>query len=187
MSQTVRSQRRPRRYDPERRTRIAEAALRVIARDGLEGLTHRAVAAAADVPVGSTTYHFADKDELLLAAIDLAANRGAAELDTVFEACKPSDDLAGAIASWLRILLSEYEDELSLHYEMFLAARRRPALRGREPLIPDSYLMLRPYVDEPAARVLTDVIEGVLARSVVFGQPFDDKELRDRITRLLTT
>ncbi|NEE37598.1 TetR family transcriptional regulator, partial [Streptomyces sp. SID7982] len=58
-----------RRYDPERRTRIIDAALTVIAADGIAGLSHRTVAAEADVPLGSTTYHFASLDELLVAAL----------------------------------------------------------------------------------------------------------------------
>ncbi len=58
-----------RRYDPDRRTRIIDAALRVIVADGIAGLSHRSVAAEADVPLGSTTYHFGSLDELLTAAL----------------------------------------------------------------------------------------------------------------------
>ncbi|HWU08014.1 MAG TPA: TetR family transcriptional regulator, partial [Streptomyces sp.] len=58
-----------RRYDPERRERIIDAALRVVADRGIGGLSHRTVAAEADVPLGSTTYHFASLDELLVAAL----------------------------------------------------------------------------------------------------------------------
>jgi TetR/AcrR family transcriptional regulator, regulator of biofilm formation and stress response len=43
--------------DPERQQRIAEAAIQVVADRGVEGLTHRAVAAGAEVPLGSTTYY----------------------------------------------------------------------------------------------------------------------------------
>lgn len=41
-------------------------------RDGLHTITHRAVAAHAGVPLGSTTYYFRDLDDLLLAAVDAA-------------------------------------------------------------------------------------------------------------------
>lgn len=47
-----------RRYDPERRQRIIDAAITVVGERGIAALSHRAVAAAADVPLGSTTYHF---------------------------------------------------------------------------------------------------------------------------------
>lgn len=59
----------PRRYDPDRRQRIIDAAIRVVAGRGIAGLSHRAVAAEADVPLGSTTYHFASLDDLLIAAL----------------------------------------------------------------------------------------------------------------------
>ena len=59
-----------RRYDPERRQRIIDAAIRVAELKGIAALSHRTVAAEADVPLGSTTYHFAGLDELLVAALD---------------------------------------------------------------------------------------------------------------------
>ncbi len=49
----------------ERRQRILEAALRVIARDGIRAVRHRAVAAEAGVPLAATTYYFEGIDELL--------------------------------------------------------------------------------------------------------------------------
>ncbi|WP_454856774.1 TetR/AcrR family transcriptional regulator [Promicromonospora soli] len=58
---------RPRRTDPGRRERILDAALDLIARDGSAGVTYRSVAEAADVPMGSMTYHFPTRDDMLLA------------------------------------------------------------------------------------------------------------------------
>ncbi len=48
-----------------RRKAILEAALRVIERDGVRGVKHRAVAAEADVPLAATTYYFDDIQSLL--------------------------------------------------------------------------------------------------------------------------
>src|SRR5437764_249747 len=67
--------------DPERRARIAKAAIEVVAQKGIDGLTHRAVAAAAGVPLGSTTYHFATLDDLLEVALHEAPERNAHELN----------------------------------------------------------------------------------------------------------
>jgi len=52
-----------------RRGRFAEAAIRLIARDGLEGLTMRAVAAEAGLSYGSLFHYFDSKDELLMHAV----------------------------------------------------------------------------------------------------------------------
>lgn len=54
-----------RRFDPERRDRIIEATLDLISAEGVAGTSHRKVAAVADVPLGSMTYHFAGMDDLL--------------------------------------------------------------------------------------------------------------------------
>src|SRR4029079_12258226 len=59
-----------RRYDPRRRDRIIEVCLDVIAEVGVAGVSHRRVAAAADVPLGSMTYHFTSMDELLREAFN---------------------------------------------------------------------------------------------------------------------
>ncbi len=48
-----------------RRKAILEAALRVIERDGVRGVKHRAVASEADVPLAATTYYFDDIQSLL--------------------------------------------------------------------------------------------------------------------------
>ncbi len=67
--------------DPGRRDRIAAAALEVALAQGVHAVSHRAVAAAAGVPLGSTTYHFRTLDDLLAAAMGRAAAAFAAELD----------------------------------------------------------------------------------------------------------
>ena len=51
------------------RARFAEAAVRLIARDGFEGVTMRAVAAEAGLSYGSLFHYFPSKDELLLHAV----------------------------------------------------------------------------------------------------------------------
>lgn len=55
---------RQRRHEPGKRDRIVETAMAVIVSEGLSGLSHRKVAAAADVPLGSITYRLASLDEL---------------------------------------------------------------------------------------------------------------------------
>ena len=48
-----------------RRRAILDAALRVISAGGVDAVTHRRVAAEADVALGSTTYYFASREELV--------------------------------------------------------------------------------------------------------------------------
>lgn len=60
-----------------RRVKFAEAAMRLIAKTGLEGVTMRAVAAEAGLSYGSLFHYFSSKDELLMYIV-----RHTAELQT---------------------------------------------------------------------------------------------------------
>ncbi|WP_169250823.1 TetR family transcriptional regulator [Brevibacterium sp. 'Marine'] len=61
--------------DPGRRERIIAAALELILDDGVARVSHRAVAARADVPLGSMTYHFASIDEVITEAFRRLVDR----------------------------------------------------------------------------------------------------------------
>jgi AcrR family transcriptional regulator len=66
--------RKPARQGSEqRRLAILQAALRVMVRDGVRGVRHRAVALEADVPLSATTYYFKDIHDLLADALTLYA------------------------------------------------------------------------------------------------------------------
>jgi AcrR family transcriptional regulator len=57
----------------ERRRLFAAAALAVISREGLEGLTMRAVAKEAGFTTGALTHYFQSKDEVLIAVSEYGA------------------------------------------------------------------------------------------------------------------
>ncbi|MCB1251683.1 MAG: TetR family transcriptional regulator [Austwickia sp.] len=59
----------------ERRQRIGDAAVEVLAQQGLRGLTHRAVDAEAGLPVGSTSNVFRSRAALITGVIDRLAER----------------------------------------------------------------------------------------------------------------
>ena len=85
--------RRARRHDPDRKERIVASALDVLARDGVAGITHRAVATAADVPLGSVTYHFATLDDLVQHAFEAHVDTLASRFEARLAACGDGDDL----------------------------------------------------------------------------------------------
>lgn len=51
--------------NPERRRRLLDAGIAVLARSGARGLTFRAVDEAASVPPGTTSNYFGNRDEML--------------------------------------------------------------------------------------------------------------------------
>jgi DNA-binding transcriptional regulator YbjK len=161
--------RRPRRHDPERRERIAAAAIRVVARDGIEGLTHRAVASEADVPLGSTTYHYADKDDLLRAAVELAEANNRDFMGQMLDELEPREDLALAVARLVEALTIDLRELLRVEYELFLAARSRPALRdAAQRWVDDIRAMMRRYTDDDVtARAIGQMFEGILIHAIV--------------------
>ncbi|WP_248805862.1 TetR/AcrR family transcriptional regulator [Pseudomonas sp. MWU13-2100] len=62
----------------QRRQAILDAAMRIVVRDGVRGVRHRAVAAEADVPLSATTYYFKDIDDLLTDTFAQYVERSAA-------------------------------------------------------------------------------------------------------------
>lgn len=65
----------------ERRKLFAAAALAVISREGLEGLTMREVAKEAGFTTGALTHYFRSKDEVLIAASEAGADTVRPEMD----------------------------------------------------------------------------------------------------------
>lgn len=60
-----------------RKAAILEAALRVIGDKGLAGLSMRAIATEAGLPLGALGYYFKTKDDLILEAFELHTRREA--------------------------------------------------------------------------------------------------------------
>ncbi|EID55191.1 TetR/AcrR family transcriptional regulator [Saccharomonospora xinjiangensis] len=116
--------------DPDRRNRIARAAITLIAERGINALTHRAVAAKAGVPLGSTTYHFATLDDLIASALDEAARRNVAALRE-WDAALPTDvDLATALAELVLDSVTRERANTIAEYNLYALALQRPSLRG---------------------------------------------------------
>ncbi|MEN0107147.1 MAG: TetR family transcriptional regulator [Pseudomonas sp.] len=64
----------------QRRQAILDAAMRIIVRDGVRAVRHRAVAAEAEVPLSATTYYFKDINDLITDTFALFVERSAADM-----------------------------------------------------------------------------------------------------------
>ncbi len=69
----------------QRRQEILDAAMRIVVRDGVRGVRHRAVAAEAGVPLSATTYYFKDIDDLLTDTFAQYVERSAAFMAKLWE------------------------------------------------------------------------------------------------------
>jgi DNA-binding transcriptional regulator YbjK len=122
-----------------RRAEIADAAIATLARDGMRGLTHRAVDRAAGLPEGSASYYFRTRQALLQATVERLAELDTSDmldstgrLPSTGLAALPGQDLdtfvdaaAGIVETWLT---TGRERQLA-RYELALEATRRPELR----------------------------------------------------------
>ena len=115
------------------RRRILDATLHVIATDGLDAVRHRSVAALAGVSLGSTTYHFASRNDLVEAAFDHYLDEATAFLaELVVPHGRP--DVASAIVDYVdRMLKAEFAEDgmVQAEYELILYAARSPRLAER--------------------------------------------------------
>lgn len=178
----------PRRYDPERRQRIIDAAIRVVEERGIDALSHRVVARAADVPLGSTTYHFASLDDLLVAALRQVCGEPGTTVEGWTEHLERDAPLADRIADLLQAYMDDSRrGRVRMEYELYLAALRRPALRevAAEWLDATQDVLVR-YTDSPGtARTLGALIDGLLLQTLLTDRPFDRSEVRAEVARVV--
>lgn len=122
-----------------RRALIADAAITTLAREGMRGLTHRAVDRAAGLPEGSASYYFRTRQALLQATVERLAEltstdmlSGAAALGssaTPEPTGRAMDALAAITAALIESWLTTGRERQLARYELSLEATRRPELR----------------------------------------------------------
>ena len=113
-----------------KRQRILVAASQILVSEGFSAVTHRAVAELAGVPLGSTTYHFTDKSELILGALKHLIEEERLRRLAVDAPVNPSID---QIASFLfeLFLPTQFRSKkkLGLVFERLVEASRNVELR----------------------------------------------------------
>ncbi|NGO07428.1 TetR family transcriptional regulator [Streptomyces sp. HC44] len=175
-----------RRYDPDRRQRIIDAAIRVVEAKGIGGLSHRSVAAEADVPLGSTTYHFKTLDELMVAALR-QANEGFAKVIAARGGLEDTgSDLAGDLAGLVGEWLAGDRTAVVLEYELYLAALRRPALRSvAAECGQDLAERISRRTDPATARALVALVDGICLEVLLTGRAYDEEYAREMLARVI--
>jgi len=171
-----------RRHDPERHDRIVQAAVDVIAEHGVAGTTTRLIAAAADVPLGSLTYHFTGLEDLRAQAFALHAERMATRYEAHFAAVRTAEDVVEAVTA---LVHADADDrDWTVAYELYLAALRDPGLRTvTESWMRRSRSVLERFVDPVTARGLDALIEGLVMHKVLSTGPVSRADTREIITR----
>ena len=183
--------------DPSRgtnREKILRATLRLISLQGVDKVTHRAVASLAGVSPGTTTYHFASREDLVQEAFELYMDdyqRGLVKSLT----SKPlttADDIVGFLSSVTSLDVVKGGLE-SIEYEMVMFASRNEAMSVR---VAAWSRMLESWLSEPlerlgvarpleAARVLVALSRGCEFEVMAKGQSIPLDQFQRRIRQVL--
>lgn len=176
----------PRRRDPEGRKRaILTAAAELVAERGAAALTHRAIAARARVPLGSTTQYFASIDVLREAALQQLAD----EIDESLATLEPYvADVARFPARAADEILGFLNDPRAVRAEIALMTtgttdpRMRPlALRWPDRLID----MMEAHVGRERATAIAVYLDGVTMHAGLHDTPLGRDELLRALRALI--
>lgn len=159
---TAAVQQRTRRHDPDRRSRLIDVCLEVIVENGVAGTTHRKVAAAADVPLGSLTYHFSGLDELLREAFTRFAESVSDQFERRMAAAETPGQAVDAVIAIITEDVFEDRRSLVLSLELYTLAAREKAYREvTTAWMARSRRALERHFDPLTARLLDALIEGL--------------------------
>ncbi|AUS77736.1 TetR family transcriptional regulator [Actinoalloteichus sp. AHMU CJ021] len=174
-----------RRVDPERRDRIITAALDLIAEEGVAGTSHRKVARAADVPLGSMTYHFTGMDELLREAFSRFAGAVSARMDHRLGRARDREEAKAAIADIIHHHIFDTARNLVLTHELYTLAARKPAFRSiTHDWMRRTRHALERHFDPDTARQLDSLIEGLTIQHALGTEPLERAFTVDAIERI---
>lgn len=174
--------------DPERRNRIAEATLAVIAQHGIEGVTHRAVASVAAVPVSSTLYYFGSRVDLLAGAMAFAIEN----YDAYIRAWRRDltrATLGPALADYLvdTTATQDVRRPLVVSFELYLGSLRyaelHPLAVNWDRILTD---VLLSFMAEPYATGLHALTVGLQLRAIMDNRAIERSEAAATIDGFLT-
>ncbi|RLP74147.1 TetR family transcriptional regulator [Mycetocola tolaasinivorans] len=169
-----------------RRELLLDAAVTVIANSGAGLLTHRAVAAQAEVSLASVTYHFPGIAELRQAAFDHAGSRIGLAFRALIEAnLETPSSLPELAGNYALTLVGESRQDTVAVFAMILASSHdeslRPVIRELDGHLAD---LLQTYVgDHSTALILSSSIQGLILTHLATGTGSD--ELRAAVTTLV--
>jgi AcrR family transcriptional regulator len=171
------------------REALLAATVHVVAREGLRGLTYRAVADEAGVANTLVAHHFGTRDALLQAALEWAAEQSIG-ISLLEPATGRLEDFAAGLAE----LVADDAGMQAFQYELSLEARRRPELLPAVQRMYGAYIqatrreLMRVGLDEPSddlARAVFALLDGIVLQQTLFGEPAATDAVVRRLRDLL--
>ena len=175
---------------------IVAATVRIAAREGISAVTHRRVAAEAGVALSSTTWHFATKADILIAALRWTARREVERIAAIAERLEDDDFDPGAwaeeLSDWLLEQVTGERDLAVALYRLQIELLGRPeardvheewgeSLRALGERVLASSRTITPDLD---TRIVAAVLDGLRLRALSAGET-DTGWLRPAVQRQL--
>jgi len=175
-----------------RQQALLEATLRVIARDGIGGVTHRAVAAEAGVSASATTYFFDSLDHLIIEAVRWAVGEEVARLEEIRTEVVSTD---APVDTLIDHVVDQMEQAFPLHtvaqFEIYLHAARVPELQAMVSeivaatvAVAEHALRLSGITDPAASIAVTALIDGLSLHRLAAPTPEQFNALRKGLRAL---
>ncbi len=157
----------------ERREALLSAAMRVLDRDGMRGLTYRSVAREAGVSHGLVRHHFGTRDALIHEAVLDLAERSL-QSTRLESGTGRLEDLGAGTSR----MVTDAQNLPGVDYELVLEARRRPELAPAVHALYDRYLdatrreldRIGLADDEPLVRLVFAALDGLVIQMLVYGR-----------------
>ncbi|MBB4351716.1 TetR/AcrR family transcriptional regulator [Aliirhizobium cellulosilyticum] len=172
--------------DPNRRGRIIEAALETIAKVGVADTSHRRIAEAAGVPLGSLTYYFGGLDDIIGEAFRLLSRQVSGRFTEALCIAEDRQQAAVAIVSFLSESSEQKRIEMILSFELYAYSSRRPALK---PIMLDwmaaSRRALEMHFSTSQAKALDAMIEGITIHNATSPNLITPAEIEELVSKLI--
>ncbi|MBF6621328.1 MAG: TetR family transcriptional regulator [Patulibacter sp.] len=170
---------------PSKRTTILEAAHRIVARDGLAGVTYEAIAEEAGLTKGGVVYHFGSRDELVVALAEFLAEYWDAAMVTAAGA--PADQLTER--ERLEVYAREsLQGTTNAELVMLMESADVPEARAAWTSVVDRWAL--PRVDDPPTDEQLDLLvlrlaaDGLWIYDAIAADPMDHELRRQLVERI---
>lgn len=186
--------------DAPTRSKLIEATRQLLAASGADALTSRTIAATADANLGSITYYFGSKEQLVTESMIASARDVLTPVvATLSTDGDPTTKLLQSVDLLNRILV-EHRDDLAVYVHALAAAPTNPSIatalqglhRDMGQLLADQISVQRsagqlpPWVSPAAmAQLIIAVVHGTLLASVIDPGHTDEAAIAAQFTQLL--
>jgi DNA-binding transcriptional regulator YbjK len=195
----------------QRRQQILDAAMRILIRDGVRAVRHRAVAAEAQVPLSATTYYFKDIDDLLTDAFAQYVERSAAYMAKLWTntetllremvarndgsadaRARLADEIARMTLDYVRHQLLTRRDQLiaehAFRLEALINPRLAPLVSAHQQILLQGSAQFLEVMGSAQPQVDAQVLTGIIGRMEYQGllegpRPHADDEMLAILTR----